>query len=73
MSIVSSRGGMHKEVVPLHSNGIPIVVAAQFIECPPPPPHPKKNAQLLAANLRIVPAKIKLVSMVQDNKHARKS
>ena len=33
MSIVSSRAGMHKEVVPLGSNGIPIVVSAQFIEC----------------------------------------
>ena len=33
MSIVSSRGGMHNEVVPVGSNGIPIVVAAQFIEC----------------------------------------
>ena len=29
MSIVSSRGGMHKEVVPLGSNEIPIVVDAQ--------------------------------------------
>ena len=29
MSIVSSRGGMHNEVVPLDSNGIPIVVVAQ--------------------------------------------
>ena len=29
MSIVSSRGGMHNEVVLLDTNGIPIVVAAQ--------------------------------------------
>ena len=29
MSMVSSRGGMHNEVVPLDSNEIPIVVAVQ--------------------------------------------
>ena len=31
MSIVSSRGGMHNEVVPLGSNGILIVVAEQCL------------------------------------------